>query len=366
MSNNIVVSKSTSSGGSGSGLTLAQLNAIFLTRSALTNYTGNISTTGTMSASSISSTSLSVTNTLNTGSLNVTSGSLNVTNTINTAVLKVNSTANPSLYVQSSGTTFFSCNALSKMVNTFSNTLDDGNGNAIFNSASGIANSFVVQRFGSTFFSCSASTRAVNTIANQLDDGNGNMVLGGSLGILSPSLLSTTTITTAASSSYPLILPPSLPSNNGTALVSTSSGALTFDIPGLVASGTITSAQMLSLATPILLIAAPGAGFIIRIVTWDLHYVYGGTPYTGGATIYLNYGTSHIQTYASNTTSNTGNFTLSGDSYSGGVGSSGSGVSGINTATIINQAIYMYSNSFVGGNGTINWRIRYYIEAITI
>ncbi len=79
---------------------------------------------------------------------------------------------------------------------------------------------------------------------------------------------------------------------SGQVLTSNGAGvAPTYQTPLLLNTGNIavTNAQLKGMSvTPVQMIAAPAAGFVIIIVSWTLKLVYGGTSaFTGGGTIQL-------------------------------------------------------------------------------
>ena len=58
----------------------------------------------------------------------------------------------------------------------------------------------------------------------------------------------------------------------------------------LVATGTLSAAQILSLNTnPVTVINAPGVGFAIVVSSYTLNYIYGGIQYQSGGSIKLSY-----------------------------------------------------------------------------
>lgn len=161
---------------------------------------------------------------------------------------------------------------------------------------------------------------------------------------------------------------------SGSSLVSNASGALSFVKSGIITSGSLTSTEFKALATPVLLLAAQGAGTVILIDHFIFNFLNGTVNYTGGGNVTIVYGSAQNFTRtALNVIATSGLITgatastnyvfsssgcISGDS--GGVSNYGP-FQATRSADVINQGIYMTVNSlnFATGNGTVQWVMKY-------
>lgn len=424
-SNNIVPSSgvSSSSSTSSGGLTLAQANAIFISRSGLTTALPTI--------------------------LSQLTGMIN----LNTDLV-----VKPSLKVLSAnGVSNFFNVTNAGVTRTWFNTLDDGGGNATFvgnvnlattksivpQSANGV---YFLGSTGGLQFKGSASTLSPFTIQSslgvnlfsllngytgstpmlQINDGNNNNILmirsdpafditmqlgGGKFDVViqKPDNYCSTTSNILNLSSYSISGTPmpglltlysnnnagntSLISNGGSAtfalpisdaafpgmpMISDGAGNLSLNYPGIIATGTLSMSVITTLYTqPKLLISAPGTGKAIIVDTFFMHFVYpstNGVPYTNGSDLYLTYSNSSVNNFASSTTINAQNLKNTSDAYAGTLGSFASGFSSFNGMTPINKAVYIRTNSpnftttadgITTFSGTINYQIRYHIEDLS-
>lgn len=153
-------------------------------------------------------------------------------------------------------------------------------------------------------------------------------------------------------------------------LATNTSGALTFANTGLIyASGTLSSAQILLLnTTPVKLINAPGAGFMIIVQQFGLELIFNTTPYTLGGNVYLVYGaTGGGSNYATTRTNIPQTFIQGGASAFITTPGTVNGTTGLTTANTANAQISITCDTqqFTGGNSTLNWYCWYSIVPVT-
>lgn len=123
------------------------------------------------------------------------------------------------------------------------------------------------------------------------------------------------------------------------------------------ATGTLSSAQLKAIfATPITAVAAPGAGFYIRIISFSAKYIYGGTAYTGSNALNLQYsggGGTVGQVFTSTIMTGTNSAWSTGAGPTTAAGGSTSGID--NTAVVFTCPVADYAT----GTGTINYDVLY-------
>lgn len=161
---------------------------------------------------------------------------------------------------------------------------------------------------------------------------------------------------------------PHIPSTSGTpttgnlaqwgALNTLSDAGTTAAAIGIVATGSLSSSQILNLnTTPVTLIAAQGSGTLIMVDSAVLELVFGGTAYAAGANITLRYvNTAGI---AISATTCGATFVNAGQNE---VCSPGTGGPATTVATnAVNQVVVLANagGAFTTGNGTINYWLRY-------
>lgn len=116
-------------------------------------------------------------------------------------------------------------------------------------------------------------------------------------------------------------------------------------------------------ATPVSILAAPGAGKAIIVKRFVLEYVYVSAAYANGGNIYLEYGsTAHGALLASANIAPAG-FTDQAASTS----SAASGaVTGVATASMANAAISLTNATaaFITGDGTFKWHMWYSVVSV--
>lgn len=122
-------------------------------------------------------------------------------------------------------------------------------------------------------------------------------------------------------------------------------------------TGSLSSAQLKAIfATPITVIAAPGAGFYIRILSVSAKYIYGGTAYTGSNALNLQYsggGGTVGQVFTSTIMTGTNSAWSTGAGPTTAGGGSTSGID--NTAVVFTCPVADYAV----GTGTINYDVLY-------
>lgn len=225
--------------------------------------------------------------------------------------------------------------------------------------------------------------------APMVTDSAGALSFGTTLGLGNPNTLSGKAVFYNGSNGFTLTLQPGVTSSNLTfnlptadagananasttsiPLASNTSGTLSFANTGLIyASGTLSAASIVLLnTTPVKLIDAPGAGFIIVIQQFGLELVFNSTPYTLGGNVYLIYGNAGGGSNYATTRTNIPNTFLQ-QSASAFITTSGTvnDTTGLTTTTAANAqvAITCDTQQFSGGNSTVNWYCWYSIVPIT-
>lgn len=152
-----------------------------------------------------------------------------------------------------------------------------------------------------------------------------------------------------------------LPSSNGTAsqtLITNGSGVTSWADNEITVTGTLSSAQIKALrATPVAIVAAPGAGKMIVPVSTTAKFIYGGTAYTGaGDSVNVYWGTT-----TSLNASGIANATMVGTTTTWQLLNIGNTAT---TTTPENVALNWFNpgaSEFITGNSTISWSITYRI-----
>jgi len=165
-----------------------------------------------------------------------------------------------------------------------------------------------------------------------------------------------------------------VPSTSGNVLTSDGTNWTSAAAPGggiLSASGTLTNAQIKALVgTPVQLIAAPGSGKIIMIISLLVKMVYGGTNAftdTGGQGIALTYGgqesvivpTVNFLT-SSAVTATASTITISPPVYGGTIAYATAANANVSACVVSGTNI----TGNAAGNNTIAWQLNYYIITI--
>lgn len=134
------------------------------------------------------------------------------------------------------------------------------------------------------------------------------------------------------------------------------------------ATGTLTQANLLAISTPIVAIAAAGAGTVIVVDEVELFHSYSTTQYATGSDLALEYATS-----GDNITLVVDSFVTAAASASKIIkpstynldGSTGT-ASGFDVTANANKAVQFQASDFTNGHASniIKWRIRYHVVTL--
>jgi len=161
-------------------------------------------------------------------------------------------------------------------------------------------------------------------------------------------------------------LPTALPSVVGTFLTSDVGGQMSWATGVQVASGTLNAAQFAGMsATPVTLLAAPGAGLMYVVERFSLELIWGTTQYANGGAVGLQYGTTAALAGEKVTT------TIAAATINGATANNifirGSfDLEAL--STVANNAAISISNdtaAFTTGDSTFAWKIWYSLVSIT-
>lgn len=199
-----------------------------------------------------------------------------------------------------------------------------------------------------------------------------NSTIGGTLALLNPAGTAACAITVdpAFMGEHNIQLPSITAPVGGTYVlaatrVDASNTTLSYVSPALqTATGTLSSANLLAMsASPVQILAAPGANLLIKILLIEFELVAGGTPYAGGGNVIAQYSTTALGAGpAATLTVPASSITAAVDTMS----AAGPTSQPLVKSLAANQPVYISNQTaaFTAGNGTVNYTIFYKVLSV--